>query len=439
MLSVAAPPQPAYRAFHERNMHEIAQLRGVPEELLLAMRAVAAVLPFRTNAHVVDNLIDWSDVEHDPVYRLTFPAPGMLDRDDLARMVELLRENAPAPVVAAEAHEIRRRLNPHPGKQLALNVPKADGWSLRGLQHKYHQTVLFFPSPRQTCHAYCTYCFRWAQFVGEPDLKMACNDSDVLRAYLQEHREVTDVLITGGDPMVMRADVLARFIDPLLDPGFDSLRTIRIGTKSVAYWPYRFVSDPDADEIARLFERVVRSGRQLAVMAHYSHPRELSPQVAREAVRRIRATGACVYVQAPLIRGINDRSETWAELWRTALDLGMVPYYMFVERDTGPRNYFEVPLVRAWRIFRDAYARISGLGRTVRGPVMSCTPGKVAIDGVTEVAGRELLGLHYIQARDPDLVDRPFFAELDVDATWFDQLVPAFEEQRMFFGTERRI
>jgi L-lysine 2,3-aminomutase len=169
-------------------------------------------------------------------------------------------------------------------------------------------------------------------------------------------------------------------------------------------------------------------------MAHYSHPRELSPPVAREALRRIRATGAGVYVQTPLIRGINDNAEVWVELWRTALNLGAIPYYMFVERDTGPRNYFEVSLVDGWRIFREAYARTSGLGRTVRGPVMSATPGKVAIDGVTDIAGLQLLALRYIQARDRSLVDRPFFAKLDTEATWFDQLVPAFEEQRRFFA-----
>jgi L-lysine 2,3-aminomutase len=427
------PTRPVFRAYTARNFHEIPQLAGWPADELLAMRAVAAVLPFRTNRHVVDELVDWSDPRADPIFRLTFPSPDMLDPLDLARMVKLLADDAPPERVAAEAHDIRRRLNPHPGGQLALNVPAGgDGAQLAGLQHKYPETVLFFPGPGQMCHAFCTYCFRWAQFVGEPDLRMACNDPEVLRGYLRRHPEVSDVLITGGDPMVMRTEVLARFVEPLLD-GLESLRTIRIGTKAVAYWPHRFVDDADADDLCALFERVVASGRQLAVMAHYSHPRELAPAVAREAVRRIRATGASMFTQAPLIRGINDHPDAWAELWRTALDLGVTPYYMFVERDTGPRNYFEVPLARGWAIFRDAYARMSGLGRTVRGPVMSATPGKVVVDGVTEIAGRRLFALHYVQARDPGLVGRPFYADFDPAATWFDQLVPAFDEHREFF------
>jgi KamA family protein len=421
------------RVYTARNLHEIPQLAGRCEQELLEMRAVAAVLPFRTNGHITDELIDWDDVPDDPIYRLAFPAPEMLDPADLATMTKLLRDDAPPERVQAEAHDIRRRLNPHPGGQLSLNVPDGGEDPLDGLQHKYPETVLFFPGPGQMCHAFCTYCFRWAQFVGEPDLRMACNDPEVLCGYLRRHPEVSDVLITGGDPMIMRTEVLARFVEPLLEVGLESVRTIRIGTKAISHWPYRFVTDPDADELCRLFERVVGSGRQLAVMAHYSHPRELVPAVAGEAVRRIRATGATIHTQAPLIRGINDDPAVWKRLWRSALDLGMVPYYMFVERDTGPRNYFEVPLARGWQIFREAWSQTSGLGRTVKGPVMSATPGKVLVDGVAEVAGGRVFVLRYVQARDPGLVGRPFFAEFDPEATWFDQLVPAFAEQREFF------
>ena len=129
-----------------------------------------------------------------------------------------------------------------------------------------------FPKQGQTCHAYCTYCFRWAQFVDEPDLKMATADLGRVIGYLRQHREVTSVLITGGDPMIMGATVLRRYIEPLLEPGLEHIESIRIGSKSLAYWPQRFVTDPDADDTLRLFEQVVASGRSLAFMAHFSHP-----------------------------------------------------------------------------------------------------------------------------------------------------------------------
>ncbi|WP_203989730.1 KamA family radical SAM protein, partial [Sphaerisporangium rufum] len=304
------------------------------------------------------------------------------------------------------------------------NAPRLDGETVPGMQHKYPETVLFFPRQGQTCHAYCTYCFRWAQFVGEPDLKMASGDPGALVEYVRAHPEVTSVLFTGGDPMIMSTAVLRRYVEPLLELG--QLESIRIGSKALAYWPARFTADPDAADLLRLFSTVVESGRNLAFMAHFSHPRELSPGVARTAVRAIRDTGAVIRTQAPLIRSVNDEAATWARMWREQHALGMVPYYMFVERDTGPRDYFAVPLARAHEIFRDAHAAVSGLCRTVRGPSMSATPGKVCVDGVAEVAGRRVFVLHLIQARDPALVGRPFFAEYDPEAVWLDQLRPAF-------------
>lgn len=114
--------------------------------------------------------------------------------------------------------------------------------------------------------------------------------------------------------------------------------------------------------------------------------------------------------------------------------LGATPYYLFVERDTGPRNYFEVPLARAWSIFRAATRSVSGLGRTVRGPSMSATPGKVCLDGVTEVRGEKVFVLRFLQARNPEWVGRPFFAAYDDRATWFDQLRPAFGDEAFFFA-----
>ena len=119
-------------------------------------------------------------------------------------------------------------------------------------------------------------------------------------------------------------------------------------------------------------------------------------------------------------------------MWRAQLRLGMVPYYMFVERDTGPQGYFAVPLARAADIFRDAYSTVSGLCRTVRGPSMSATPGKVCVDGVVEIAGQKVFALHMIQSRDPSQVGRPFFAEYDPDAVWLTDLRPAFADRFPF-------
>ena len=432
-LKPAAPsPGRRFRAYTTKHLDGLLSRAGLSADERLEVRAVATVLPFRTNSYVIDDLIDWAATPNDPIYRLVFPQPDMLPEPDVRWLAGLLAGGAPADEVQRAAHEVRMRLNPHPAGQLILNIPQHGDEPLPGVQHKYPETVLVFPRQGQTCHAYCTYCFRWAQFVGEPDLKMATDDTDRVSGYLAAHREVTSVLLTGGDPMIMGEPVLARYIEPLLDPRFDHLESIRIGTKSLSYWPQRFVTDPDADDTLRLFERVVGSGRNLAFMAHFSHPRELEPPMVAEAVRRIRATGAVIRTQAPLIRTINDSAGAWAQMWRRQVRMGMVPYYMFVERDTGPQDYFAVPLARGYDIYREAYRNVSGLCRTVRGPSMSSTPGKVCVDGIAEIAGEKVFMLHLIQARDPSLVGKPFFARFNPAATWLTDLEPAFADRFPF-------
>jgi KamA family protein len=419
-------PGRRYRAYTAKHLDELTARAGLDASERLAVRAVATVLPFRTNEYVIERLIDWDAAPDDPIYRLIFPQADMLPAQDVRRIAGLLAQGAPGAEVGQAAHAVRARLNPHPAGQLVLNVPDLAEEPLPGVQHKYPETVLVFPKQGQTCHAYCTYCFRWAQFVDEPDLKMATSDMERIAAYLRQHTEVTSVLITGGDPMIMGAAVLRRYVEPLLDPELGHIESIRIGTKSLGYWPQRFVTDSDADETLRLFERVVAADKNLAVMAHFSHPRELEPSLVAEAVRRIRSTGAVIRTQAPLIRSINDDAAVWAGMWRTQMRMGMVPYYMFVERDTGPQGYFAVPLARAHQIFRDAYAGVSGLCRTVRGPSMSATPGKVCVDGIVDIAGEKVFALHMIQARNPDLVGKPFFAQYDPTAIWLSDLEPAF-------------
>ncbi len=425
-----------YQAYSLHNYTKIPQIQKLPEEHRWAIEVVGRVLPFKTNNYVVNELIDWDKVPDDPIYRLNFPQPEMLVPEDFEAISTLLRRNAPKEAVLKEAIRIRMKLNPHPAGQMELNVPQVNGKKLPGLQHKYFETVLFFPSQGQTCHAYCTFCFRWPQFVGMDDLKFAMKEIEDVIEYLQAHPEVSDLLFTGGDPMVMGARVFGAYIDALLSADLPHLRNIRIGTKALAYWPYKFVTDREADEFLRIFERIVKAGKHLAIMAHFNHPRELSTEAVRKAIERIRATGAQIRTQSPIVRHINDDPDVWAEMWRTQVNLGLVPYYMFVARDTGAHHYFALPLVRAWEIFRSAYSRVSGLARTVRGPSMSAKPGKVQVVGVAEVNGEKVFVLRFLQGRNPDWVHRPFFARFDPDATWLDELKPAFGEDRFFFEKE---
>ena len=420
-----------YRPITLANVEELPEWKALDPEVQEAVRVVSQVLPFRTNEYVVKELIDWSKVPDDPIFILTFPQKGMLAPEDFNRIRDLMRKGAPKEEIRRAAHEIRLKMNPHPAGQLTHNVPTLNGRRLEGLQHKYPETVLIFPGPGQVCHAFCTYCFRWAQFVGEPDLRMATNESKDLQDYLRVHPEVTDLLFTGGDPMVMKTPVFERFIRPLLSDEFAHLQNIRIGTKALAYWPFRFFDD----DLLRLFEDVVKAGRHLAIMAHFTHPNELQTDAVREAIKALRSVGAEIRTQSPVVAHINDDPEAWAKKWKEEVRLGMIPYYMFIERDTGPKQYFEVPLVKAWEIFRNAYKKVSGLGRTVRGPSMSAFPGKVRVSGVAEINGEKVFVLEFLQGRNPDWVGRPFFAKYDEKATWLDQLKPAFGD-KFFYEDE---
>ena len=427
--------QPQYKTYSLHNFKNIPQIQKLPEEVIEAIEVVAQVLPFKTNNYVVNELIDWDKAPDDPLFILNFPVREMLLPEHYKQVKEALDKGVDRATLREIVNKIRLQLNPHPAGQLQYNVPSIDGIKLRGVQHKYNETVLFFPSQGQTCHAYCSFCFRWPQFVGMDDLKFAMREVDLLIKYLQAHPEVTDLLFTGGDPMIMRTKVLKTYIEPILEANIEHLQTIRIGTKALAYWPYRFISDPDADDLLRLFERIVQSGKHLAIMAHFNHPRELEPEPVAEATRRILNTGAVIRTQSPVLNHINADSKLWETMWKKQVNMGMIPYYMFVARDTGAHHFFAVPLVKAWEIYRNAWKNVSGLGRTARGPSMSATPGKVEVLGPAQVNGKKVLVLRMIQGRNPDWVDKPFFAEYDEKATWLDELKPAFSD-KFFFEDE---
>jgi KamA family protein len=424
-----------FRVYQHRQIDKIEALKRIPEALSFEMKVVASVLPFRVNDYVFNELIDWDKVPNDPVFQLTFPQKEMLSPQAFDRMAELLKTKPTSAQVHELATELRQELNPHPAGQMEMNVPKVGDDFVEGMQHKYAETVLFFPSQGQYCHAYCTFCFRWAQFVGKA-MRFNSNDEDTLHHYLRDHPEVTDLLVTGGDPMVMRTKKLRAYLEELMKPEYDHIQNIRIGSKSLTFWPYRFVTDDDASELLALFTRLGDAGKHISFMAHVNHPQELRTDICKEAIRRIRATGVQIRTQAPLLNHINTNPDDWAQMWREQVKLGMIPYYMFIERDTGAKRYFEVPLYKTWEIFRDAYKQVSGLARTVRGPSMSAGPGKVEVQGVSEIMGEKVFVLRFIQARNPEWVQKPFFAKYDEKATWLNHLKPAFGEEKFFWQDE---
>ncbi|RIH66275.1 lysine 2,3-aminomutase [Mariniphaga sediminis] len=423
-----------YKSFSLHNFREIPQMDYLSEEQKFDIEVVGTVLPFKTNNYVVDELIEWDNFEKDPFFILNFPQKEMLDKADFGTVASLLKSGVSKKEVQEAVRKIRLKLNPNPAGQES-NVPVFEGKKLNGIQHKYRETMLFFPTQGQTCHAYCTFCFRWPQFALN-EFKFAMKEADTLIRYLKANPQITDVLFTGGDPAVMKTRFFETYFDALAEADIPNLKNIRIGTKSLAYWPYRFTTDNDADDLIRLFKKMKKKGINIALMAHFNHPGELKTKAVKEAVKRLIAAGVQIRSQSPILRHINASSDLWAENWKEQVKMGIIPYYMFIARDTGAQDYFAVSLNRAWQIFRSAYNQVSGICRTVKGPSMSCHPGKIQIVGVSEVKGEKIFVLNFLQGRESSWVDKPFFAKYNPDAIWIDDLEPAFGESSFFFEEE---
>lgn len=441
------PNQPNNERYRPITLNAVDKIAEKHPEILPHLddiRLSGLVFPFKASPYLVDELIDWSvgseKVRDDPFFRLVFPTLEMLIEEHREKLVAAKATGDPIALTKAVG-EIRSDLNPHPAGQRTSNVPKFNDndkddsktnqqkleKSLKGVQHKYSETVLVFPAAAQTCHAYCTYCFRWAQFIGDDELRFAQKEAGSLFEYLADHEEVSDILVTGGDPMIMQTRSLKQYLEPFCDPNFlPHVKNVRIGTRSLTFWPQRFTTDKDADDLIDLMRRVREEGnRHLAIMAHLGHKRELSTSKVKAAVNRIQTEAfATIRSQSPIMRGINDDATIWAEKWRVEVQMGIVPYYMFLARDTGAQKFFGVPLEKAHRIYSDALRNCSGLIRTVRGPSMSCTPGKIEITGVEEILGHKVFVLRFLQCRDENWICRPFFAKYDPKALWFDELEP---------------
>ncbi len=420
-----------YIPYSLHNFRQLPQMEFLSEEQKHEIEVVGTVLPFKTDNYVVDELIDWANFEKDPFFILNFPQREMLDEGSFKKVSSLLKANASRGKIQEEVNKIRLKLNPNPAEQDS-NVPVFEGKRLNGIQHKYREIMLFFPTQGQTCHAYCTFCFRWPQFALN-DFKFATKEADILVGYLKANPSVTDVLFTGGDPAVMKTRFFETYINAILDADIPHLRNIRIGTKSLTYWPYRYTTDDDADDLLRLFEKVKKRGINIALMAHFNHPGELKTNAVKQAVSRLLSVGVQIRSQSPLLRNINDHADIWAENWKEQVKQGIIPYYMFIARDTGAQDYFAVSLNRAWQIYRNAYNQVSGICRTVKGPSLSCSPGKVQVVGVSEIKGEKVFVLNFLQGRDPAWVGKPFFAKYNPDAIWIDDLEPAFGESNFFF------
>ena len=365
--------QPLRASRHVRYIRRIDQIPEIPPDLAARLAPVAKRYVFRANNYYL-GLIDWKDA-NDPIMQLIIPREEEL-RD--WGQLDASNEAAVTPV--------------------------------RGVQHKYTDTVLLLCN--EVCGAYCRYCFRKRLFMDEND-EVTKDISDGL-SYIANHPEVTNVLLTGGDPLLMSTRRLIEIFEALRE--FEHVRIIRIGSKMPAFDPWRVQND---QELMAAFRKYSTPEQRIYLMAHFDHPRELTEPAIAGIDACIKNGVICVN-QCPLIKGINDNPATLAELYATLSYIGCPAYYLFQGRPTAGNEPYEVPIVRGWQIFQEALRHGSGLARRARF-CMSHETGKVEILAVDD----EHIYLRYHQAKDPADLGRFFVRRRNDEAYWLDQLEPA--------------
>lgn len=276
---------------------------------------------------------------------------------------------------------------------------------MSGLQHKYPQTALVLATNK--CFAHCRFCFR-KRLLGA-DSKEVATDYSAIARYIESHPEINNVLLSGGDPLALGTDQLREMVEHLLP--IPHVTTIRFGSRALVYYPPRFW-DPD---LIRLFERIIRVGKRVIIVAHIDHLDELSEEatVHIEALRKI---GVQILNQTVLLRGVNDDPDTLAALFDNLHRLGVHPYYLFQARPVKGAVHFQVPLQHGVEIVHAVNGRLSGIQKTFR-YVMSHKSGKIEILDM-DPDGR--LYMRYHQSKNTEKIGTVFSRLLREEACWLD-------------------
>ncbi len=356
-----------------RDLKLVPQLRPDEAEKL---DAVSRRFAFRCNDYYL-SLIDWSDPA-DPIRRIVIPCENELE--------EWGRLDA--------SDEHRYTVAP-------------------GCEHKYPRVAVLLVSA--VCGGLCRFCFRKRLFL--PGNTETALDIAPGVDYIRKHTEITNVLVTGGDPLILSTGRLREILRILFD--IPHVGIVRIGTKMLAFNPFRVLDDP---ALPRLVSEFSTGSKRLYFMTQFNHPRELTPP-AREAIEQLSRANAILCNQTPLLRGINDDPVVLGELFRQLSFIGVPPYYVFQCRPTSGNRHFVVPLAQAFRIFEEARSRVGGLGKRGRF-VMSHVTGKVEILAMTDTH----FYMRYHRALDPADERKLLIFPRDETACWLDDLLEAEQQ-----------
>ncbi len=355
-------------------------VEGLAEKEKKELKKVTDKFAFRTNNYY-NSLINWNDID-DPIRRIVIPT--------------------------LEELEVWGKLD-------ASNESKYT--KVHGLEHKYPDTALLLVT--DVCGIYCRFCFRKRLFMNDND-EVARNVDEGIK-YIKDHPEINNVLLTGGDPLVLATFKLEKILRALAE--IPHVRIVRIGSKMLAVNPFRVLED---SSLLKLFEWFnTKTDKTLYLMNHFNHPREIT-QEARNAVRLVRETGTPLTNQTPILRGINDSVDTLQELIEELSFIGVPPYYFFQCRPTAGNKTYSTKIEETLDIIETVRLRVSGLAARVR-YVMSHETGKIEILGRTE----NLIFFRYHRAADPGNAGRFMIFKRNPSAHWFDDYTELVEEYRV--------
>jgi L-lysine 2,3-aminomutase len=425
-----------------REINETLLKNGIDIGFIEERELFINVYRFLATKHVL-NTINWNDFAKDSVFQLVFPQQGMISPKLLKTYQEATTEEDKKDVI----NNYIKETNPHDGKQ-KLNKPWFENEEgelefLEGSQHKYPQCQLIFDKTTQNCFAFCTYCFRHAQVRGDEDMFIQ-NEVKPVIDYMKLHKEITDILITGGDGGYMPFERLEQYMLPTIeDPELLHIKTLRIGTRALTFHPELFLSRK-YDKTLDLFKKLIDNGIQVVIMAHFSTPRELLNPSTIAAIRRLRATGIVIKSQSPVMNHISlftddngkvdiDRSaQNWIDLGHILSMLTVNFHSMYCARPTGEHHYFTVPLFELNKIFSKIYRSLPSISRPSRYITMTSSAGKTSILGVTEVNGEKAFVLKFNESRDMKWMDKVFLAKYNEKENTIEKLIP-FDSNKYFF------
>jgi L-lysine 2,3-aminomutase len=403
------------------------------------------VYRFLATNHVL-NTINWKNFARDSVFQLVFPQPGMIRPQAVKLYLDAKTDGERKKVV----EDYMKETNPHDGKQ-KLNKPwfeneKGELEFLEGSQHKYPQCQLVFDKTTQSCFAFCTYCFRHAQVRGDEDMFIQ-NEIQPVHDYLKRHKEVTDLLLTGGDAGYMPFERLEKYLLPIIeDPQLLHVKTVRMGSRALTFQPEMFLSSR-YNNVLDLLEKLVNHGVQVVWMSHFSTPREILNPSTIAATRRLRARGVVLKSQSPVMNHISlfadesgkvdiDRSaQNWIDLGNIFAMLSIGFHSMYCARPTGEHHYFTVPLAELNKVFSKVYRSLPSINRPSRYITMTSSAGKTSMLGTVEVNGVKAFALKFNESRNMEWMDRVFLAKYDEQENTVANLVP-FDTDKYFFEDE---